>query len=453
MPDRSALMNRAAVAYEQVVVPAYAKLHDFLISRYLTACRDTTDANALPNGGAMYAFNVKWHTTTEKTPREIHELGLAEVKRIRAQMDLVISSTGFKGGYEEFKTFLRTGPQFYFKDAPSLLTAYRDIAKRADPALARLFGHLPETPYGVKPVPDAIAPSQTTAYYDPGSFAAGRPAFMFANTYKLESRPNWEMEALTLHEAVPGQHIQISIAQELQGLPEFRKNSSYMAFVEGWALYAESLGGEIRGGNIRRHLREGVDHRALHRIIVDLGLHLIVHIAKRDLRGSHSRGDPLLHQGDGLVHQRFNSFEPQQDVFVILARLAGHDREDVRNLLLNPFKLIDRHEEVVRNHALERDRIVVELQAFDGCLQQVAIQIEADLIFCAELPAIDPGQAIQTVLEVLLAASDGRLGIVRPSHVLSRIPHRRRQLRMLGHPVFPILIELRTQGVTVAVSA
>jgi uncharacterized protein (DUF885 family) len=193
----------------------------------------------------MYAYNVKWHTTTAMTPQEIHETGLAEVKRIRAEMDRVIAASGFKGSFQEFVAFLRTDPRFYFTDAASLLTAYRDIAKRADPELAALFGVLPRTPYGVKPVPDAIAPSQTTAYYDPGSLVAARPGNMFANTYKLDSRPKWEMEALTLHEAVPGHHLQISLAQERDDLPEFRKHSSFTAFVEGWGLYAESLGDEM----------------------------------------------------------------------------------------------------------------------------------------------------------------------------------------------------------------
>jgi len=242
MPE---LKDRAARAYKDVVVPAFTRLDQFLTSTYLPGCRETADVASLPNGGAMYAYNVKWHTTTNKTPDEIHQIGLAEVKRIRAEMDKVMEAAGFKGSYDEFKKFLRTDPRFYFKDAASMLVAYRDIAKRADPELAHLFGHLPQTPYGVKAVPDAIAPSQTTAYYDPGSFVAGRPGYMFANTYKLESRPKWEMEALTLHEAVPGHHIQVSLAQELQGLPEFRKNSSYTAFVEGWGLYAESLGEEM----------------------------------------------------------------------------------------------------------------------------------------------------------------------------------------------------------------
>jgi uncharacterized protein (DUF885 family) len=273
--DANLLKTRATAAYKHTLVPALKRLHEFLTLHYLPYCRETTDAASLPNGSALYAFNVNWHTTTNKTPHEIHEIGLAEVKRIRAEMAKVMTAAGFKGSYEEFKDFLRTDSRFYFRDAESMLTAYRDIAKRADPELARLFGHLPQTPYGVKAVPDAVAPSQTTAYYDPGSLAAGRAAFMFANTHKLESRPKWEMEALTLHEAVPGHHLQISIAQELQGLPEFRKNSSYTAFVEGWALYCESLGEEM-GFYIDPHSKFGQltyeMWRAI-RLVIDTGLH------------------------------------------------------------------------------------------------------------------------------------------------------------------------------------
>jgi uncharacterized protein (DUF885 family) len=273
--DRQALTARASRAYTQSVSPAFRKLRDFLVNRYLPACRDTVSANALPNGEALYEYNVRWHTTTTKTPAEIHEIGAAEVKRIRGEMDRLITSTGFKGGFDRFVEFLRTDRKFYFTDAASLLTAYRDIAKRADPQLAHLFARLPQTPYGVQPVPDAIAPSQTTAYYDQGSFVAGRPANMFANTYKLSARPRWEMEALTLHEAVPGHHIQIALAQELEGLPDFRKNSSYTAFVEGWALYAESLGDEM-GFYTDPYAKFGqltYDMWRAIRLVVDTGLH------------------------------------------------------------------------------------------------------------------------------------------------------------------------------------
>lgn len=271
----SDLKGRAIAAYRQSVVPALAKLHDFLLARYLPNCRETTDAASLPDGTDLYDYNIKWHTTTNKTAQEIHEIGLAEVKRIKGEIDQVMAAASFKGSYEEFKELLGSDAQFYFRDAQSLLISYRDIAKRADAELARLFARLPQTPYGVKAVPDAIAPSQTTAYYDPGSLAAGRAAFMFANTHKLESRPKWEMEALTLHEAVPGHHLQISIAQELQGLPEFRKNSSHTAFVEGWALYSESLGEEMgfyddpysKFGQLTYEMWRAI------RLVVDTGLH------------------------------------------------------------------------------------------------------------------------------------------------------------------------------------
>jgi uncharacterized protein (DUF885 family) len=274
-PDRARLTKAASDAFTARALPAFTRLHTFLTSRYLPGCRETTSVEALPNGAALYAYNVAWHTTTAQTPREIHDIGLAEVKRIRAGMDAIIASVGFTGTFAAFTTFLRTNPRFYFTDAASLLTAYRDIAKRADPELARLFGHLPQTPYGVLAVPDAIAPSQTTAYYQPGSLAAGRPGNMFANAYKLDARPTWEMEALTLHEAVPGHHLQVSLAQELTGLAEFRKNSSYTAFVEGWGLYAESLGEEMgfytdpysKFGQLTYEMWRAV------RLVVDTGLH------------------------------------------------------------------------------------------------------------------------------------------------------------------------------------
>jgi uncharacterized protein (DUF885 family) len=273
--DRANLTARATAAYLQLVMPRFRKLHDFLVTRYLPGCRETIAASALPNGAAMYAYNVKWHVTTNDTPQQIHEIGLGEVKRIRAEMDAIAGSTGFRGSNDEFKRYLRTNPRFFFRDAASLLTAYRDITKRADPELAHLFGRLPQTPYGVEPVPDAVAPSQTTAYYEPGSLAAGRPANMFANTYKLDSRPSWEMPALTLHEAVPGHHIQVALAQEMMDLPEFRKNSSYTAFVEGWALYAESLGDEMglykdpyaKYGQLTYEAWRAV------RLVIDTGLH------------------------------------------------------------------------------------------------------------------------------------------------------------------------------------
>jgi len=274
-PDRERLTQQAKAALTDRVKPAFTKLHDFLTTTYLPSCRETIAAAALPKGAAMYTYNVRWHTTTGLTPKEIHEIGLTEVQRLRTLMDQVMAEVKFTGGFEKFKQHLRTAPEFYFRDPAALVTAYRDIAKRADPQLAHLFGTLPRLPYGVERVPDAVAPSQTTAYYEPGSPAAGRPGNMYANTYKLDSRPKWEMEALTLHEAVPGHHLQIALAQELSDLPEFRKNTSYTAFVEGWALYCESLGEEMgfykdpysRFGQLTYEMWRAV------RLVVDTGLH------------------------------------------------------------------------------------------------------------------------------------------------------------------------------------
>jgi len=274
-PDRERLTQQAKAALTDRVKPAFTKLHDFLTTTYLPSCRETIAAAALPKGAAMYTYNVRWHTTTGLMPKEIHEIGLTEVQRLRTLMDQVMAEVKFTGGFEKFKQHLRTAPEFYFRDPAALVTAYRDIAKRADPQLAHLFGTLPRLPYGVERVPDAVAPSQTTAYYEPGSPAAGRPGNMYANTYKLDSRPKWEMEALTLHEAVPGHHLQIALAQELGDLPEFRKNTSYTAFVEGWALYCESLGEEMgfykdpysRFGQLTYEMWRAV------RLVVDTGLH------------------------------------------------------------------------------------------------------------------------------------------------------------------------------------
>jgi uncharacterized protein (DUF885 family) len=273
--DRDRLTAAADAAYTNGIRPAFTRLHQFLVTTYQPACRATVGVHALPKGEALYAYNVRWHTTLASSPKEIHELGLAEVQRIRTEMDAIIGKVGFRGTFDDFKEFLRKNPSFYYTDAAALVSGYRDVAKRADPELARLFGRLPRTPYGVRRVPDAVAPSQTTAYYEPGMLSAGRPGNMYANTYKLEARPKWEMEALTLHEAVPGHHLQIALAQELQGLPAFRRNNSYTAFVEGWALYAEALGEEMgfyhdpysKFGQLTYEMWRAV------RLVVDTGLH------------------------------------------------------------------------------------------------------------------------------------------------------------------------------------
>ena len=273
--DRTRLTTRATQIYRGAVRPAFLKLQDFVATTYIPACREAIAATALPNGAASYTFHVRWQTTTNLTPQQIHEIGLAEVKRIRAEMDKVIASSGFKGSFHDFTEFLRNDKRFYFEKPDELVNAYKIVAKSIDPQLVHEFGKLPRNQYGVTPIPDFKAPSQTTAYYQPGAPAAGRPGSYFVNTYNLAARPKWEMEALSLHEAVPGHHLQISLSQELLDVPEFRKHVGYSAFVEGWALYSESLGEELglykdpysKFGQLSYEMWRAV------RLVVDTGMH------------------------------------------------------------------------------------------------------------------------------------------------------------------------------------
>ncbi|HEY0778659.1 MAG TPA: DUF885 domain-containing protein, partial [Gemmatirosa sp.] len=242
---RARLRDDARAVLDSAVIPAYRALRAYLAATYVPRARTSIALSALPDGAAWYAYNVRRETTTDRTPAEIHAIGLAEVARIRTALDSVMRATGFAGTAAEFAHMLRTDPRFFVRDSASLVRAYRDVAKRVDPGLIRLFGRLPRTPYGVETIPAFAAPSQTTAYYRAGSPDAGRPGMFMVNTYRVDTRPTWEMEALTLHESVPGHHLQIALAQELGALPEFRRYASYTAFTEGWGLYAESLGDEL----------------------------------------------------------------------------------------------------------------------------------------------------------------------------------------------------------------
>lgn len=275
--ERQRLADEAVAVFSDSLAPALRTMRDFVVDEYIPGARESIATRDLPDGAEWYAYNARQATTTDLTPEQIHQIGLSEVARIRTEMDQVIADSGFEGSFEDFTTFLRQDPQFYFHTADELLTAYRDIAKRADAKLVGLFGTLPRLPYGVEPVPDYMAPSQTTAYYQPGSLEAGRPGTYFANTYKLETRPKWEMEALSLHESVPGHHLQISLQQELDDLPWFRRFGGYTAFVEGWGLYAESLGEEMvfyqdpysKFGQLTYEMWRAV------RLVVDTGMHYL----------------------------------------------------------------------------------------------------------------------------------------------------------------------------------
>jgi uncharacterized protein (DUF885 family) len=269
-------LAEALRAWSGGVAPALARLHDFAARHYVPGARATTGWRDLPDGEAWYAFKVREQTTTRLTPREIHQIGLEEVARIRAALDRTIRESGFTGDFAAFCAFLRTDPRFYCTSAEQLLREYRDLCKRIDPQLVKLVRKLPQLPYGVIEVPAFAADSQTTAWYQPGSLEAGRPGWFYANTSKLESRPRWEMEALSLHEAVPGHHLQLALAAELDR-PEFRRHGGCNAYVEGWALYSEALGYEMgfyadpysRFGQLSYEMWRAI------RLVVDTGLHAL----------------------------------------------------------------------------------------------------------------------------------------------------------------------------------
>ena len=271
--EQSRLAQAGKQVLAQRVHPAFAALRKFVEETYLPACREDLAASNLPGGKAYYQMLVASMTTTDLGAQEIHDIGKREVARIRAQMDLVIAESGFKGSFEEFLKFLREDPRFYHVSAEDMLMHYRDIAKRADAELPRFFAQLPRLPYGIRSMPAFMG--DNAEHYTRGTLDGSRAGFFEANTNNLRRRPKYDMEAVLLHEAVPGHHLQTARAQELQGLPDFRRAAHYVAYGEGWALYAESLGEEmgLYRDSYSKFGRLSAEMWRACRLVVDTGLH------------------------------------------------------------------------------------------------------------------------------------------------------------------------------------
>jgi uncharacterized protein (DUF885 family) len=271
---RLAAAGREAIA--ESVVPGYQDFLAFMRDEYVPAGRETIAIAQIPEGRDYYEHRVRLFTTLDDmTASRVHEIGLAEVARIRAEMEDVIAEAGFEGSFEEWLDFLRTDPQFYAETPEELMRYVARIGKQIDGEMPRLFKTLPRMPWGLREVPDFIAPRTTTAYYQRPAGDGTQAGFYYVNTYNLPSRPLYEVEALTLHEAVPGHHHQIALQQEIEGMPDFRRFAGFTAFVEGWALYAERLGLEVGFyedpySNFGRLTYEM--WRAL-RLVVDTGMH------------------------------------------------------------------------------------------------------------------------------------------------------------------------------------
>jgi uncharacterized protein (DUF885 family) len=272
--DRARLAAAGRAAIERAVLPTYAKFRDFFEREYRPGARQTLAAADLPEGRVYYADLVRYFTTLpDATPDRIHETGLAEVARIRAAMESIIREVGFNGSFGEFLTHLRTDPQFYAQTPEQLLREAAWITKEIDSRTPAFFGRLPRTPFTVKPVPAALAPNYTGGRYNPGAF--GGAGEYWVNTYALDKRPLYVLPALTLHEAIPGHHLQGALARELEGVPRFRLNFYPHAFGEGWGLYSEKLGEELGVYHTpyQRFGRLTYEMWRACRLVVDTGMH------------------------------------------------------------------------------------------------------------------------------------------------------------------------------------
>jgi uncharacterized protein (DUF885 family) len=273
--EKQRLQKDAATAIESCILPSYRVFLEFFEKEYLPACFDDVGCWQRPDGEAMYEHLARQFTTTRLTPQEIHNIGLTEVERIRSKMDAIQKEVGFSGTFQEFLTYLRTDKRFYFDTPEELLAAYQACCDRINPNLPGLFLKLPKSSYDIRPIPNQLAPDTTTAYYRSPAADGTRPGSYFVNLYRPETRPKFEIEALSLHESVPGHHLQIGLSMELTDLPEFRRYGGNTAFVEGWALYTEKLGGELglyqdpysRFGQLTYEMWRAV------RLVVDTGMH------------------------------------------------------------------------------------------------------------------------------------------------------------------------------------
>ena len=272
--EKNYITQRAQTVISEVVTPAYAKLIQFFNDEYYPNCRETIGISEIPNGAKYYETLARHFTTTDYDPDYIHNKGLSEVERIKKEMYKILDQVQWQGTFSEFLEYLRTDSKFYFETSEELFTEYLATSKRIDPLLVKLFKDLPSMPYGLKPIPMESAPDTTTAYYQRPAADGSRAGYYYVNLYMPEVRPKYEIEALSLHEAMPGHHLQIAYTMELD-LPEFRKFGGYTAFVEGWGLYSESLGDELgmyknpysKFGQLTYEMWRAV------RLVVDTGMH------------------------------------------------------------------------------------------------------------------------------------------------------------------------------------
>ncbi len=362
--EQKRLSEKAKTILREKVYPALAAFKTFFNKEYVPNAREFIAFTEMPNGKEWYAFKVKQFTTTNKNPDDLHQLGLSEVERLTAEMNKIRERVKFDGDLKTFNRFLLKDKRFYYTKADDLLAGYRDITKKADAELPKLFRTLPRLTYGVRPIAAFAAPSSSGAQYFGGSLQAGRAGWFEANTYDLRSRPKWDMETLALHEAVPGHHFQIAIAQEIEGVPEFRKHGQFTAFIEGWALYAESLGDEMgffkdpysKYGNFSGEMMRSI------RLVVDTGMHAKGWSKQQALDYYRSKM-PITDADSEVEINRYITWPGQALAYKVGQLRFRELREKAKRVLGDKFDVRDFHDEVLRHGALPMevlDRVVDE---------------------------------------------------------------------------------------------
>ena len=353
--DVDAIQAKAKNVIATKVIPAYLKLHQFFEDSYLPACRISIGIKDINNGKKYYEYLARKFTTTTLTPQEIHNIGLREVARIKTEMEAVIKEVKWQGTFKGFLDDLRSNPKFYYETSEELFEAYLATSKRIDPELVNIFKVLPSMPYGLKPIPIESAPDTTTAYYQRPAADGSRAGYYYVNLYRPEVRPKYEIEVLSVHEAVPGHHLQIALAMELD-LPNFRKYGGVTAFVEGWGLYSESLGYDLglykdpysQFGQLTYDMWRAI------RLVVDTGMHYF-DWSRQDainyfLDNSAKTKQDVMNEVDRYINW------PGQALAYKIGQLKIQELKDrAKKELGDSFDIKDFHHEVLKRGALPLD--------------------------------------------------------------------------------------------------
>ncbi|WP_241971071.1 DUF885 domain-containing protein [Pseudidiomarina halophila] len=360
----ASLQAEAAQVIDDEVIPAYQSYFDFMVMDYLPNCRETVGASALPNGDAYYQNRIEHFTTLSMTPAEIHEIGLAEVARIRNEMAVVIEQSGSDGSFDEFVEFLRTDPRFYPSSAEELLKEASYIAKRMDGELPKFFKHLPRQPYGIAPVPAEIAPKYTTGRYA-GTSRDDRASFYWVNTYALDRRPLYQLEALTLHEAVPGHHLQGALAREMEDVPSYRQRTYISAFGEGWGLYSEWLGLEagFYQDPYSNFGRLSYEMWRAARLVVDTGMHSMGWSRARAMEFMAANTALSLHNVRTEI-DRYITWPGQALSYKLGEILIRSLRAEAEAALGGKFDIREFHYQVLKNGSIPLDVLEQEIRTW-----------------------------------------------------------------------------------------